>query len=276
MTKPGEDEAGMSKRLSRRDFLGLAGMATVAGSLTCIGGLIGYLAIKGVGRVTPRVATVPAPTPTETRPARVKQIERPPVTTRAEWGARAPDHKAENENGFYSLDNAEGWRAYEGDLREMYRTVVVHHAAEYEVDDQTTMKFIQDLHMDKRKWADIGYHFGVGRTGQVFEGRDLGVRGTHTEGFNTGSVGVVFFGHFERYAPTPEQLEAGRQLIDWLALRLELTHLAGHRDFNDFTECPGKYMIPSLPALANSAGLIYGTGGYQPPPEQLITPTPEG
>jgi hypothetical protein len=138
------------------------------------------------------------------------------------------------------------------------------------------MQYIQLLHMGKRQWADIGYHFGVGRSGQIFEGRDLAVRGTHTEGYNTGSVGVVFFGHLDRYAPTREQLDAGRRLIDWLALRLELTHLAGHHDFNDFTECPGEYMYPVLPLLAISAGLIYGTGGYEPPPEQLITPTPEG
>ena len=267
----------MTKRLSRRDFLGLAGMTTVASSLTCIGGVIGYLGWRHFNRAAPP-DEIPTPilTPAGTRPAYLKQIERPPVVTRLEWGARAPYHEAENEKGFYSLDNVEGWREYEGDLRAMYRTVVVHHAAEYKDDDPTTMKYIQDLHMDDRKWADIGYHFGVGRTGQIFEGRTMSARGAHTEHYNTGSVGVVFFGHFERYAPTPEQLEAGRQFIDWLALRLELTHLAGHHDFNDFTKCPGKYMIPSLPVLAISAGLIYGTGGYQPPPEQLITPTPAG
>jgi hypothetical protein len=59
-----------------------------------------------------------------------------------------------------------------------------------------------------------------------------------------------------------------------LALRLELTHLAGHGEFNDFTDCPGRNLNYYLDALAGSAGLVRGTGGYRPPLEQQITPTP--
>jgi hypothetical protein len=262
------------KHYSRRDFLGLAGMAAVAGSLSCIGGVVGYLILKQATRSSPAVGDQPMPsTP---RAARIKQIDRPEIITRAEWGAREPDHSAENESGFYSLDNVEGWREYEGDLRDIYRTAVVHHSVIYEGDDLTTMQEIQKEHMELRKWADIAYHFGVGQSGQVFEGRALNARGTHVEHFNTGSVGVVFFGNFQIIQPTPEQIDAGRRLIDWLALRLELTHLAGHSDFNDFTVCPGKNLRPYLAAFAVSAGLVLGTGGYQPSPEQLITPTPEG
>jgi hypothetical protein len=262
------------KHYSRRDFLGLAGMAAVAGGLSCIGGIVGYLILKQATRSSPTAADEPASsTP---RPNRIKQIDRPLIITRAEWGAREPDHAAENELGFYSLENVEGWRDYEGDLRAIYRTVVVHHSVIYEVDDLTTMQEIQKEHMDLRKWADIAYHFGIGQSGQVFEGRALSVRGTHVEHFNTGSVGVVFFGNFQEIQPTPEQIDAGRRLIDWLALRLELTHLAGHSDFNSFTVCPGANLHPYLAAFAVSAGLVLGTGGYQPSQEQLITPTPEG
>jgi hypothetical protein len=262
------------KHYSRRDFLGLTGMAAVAGGLSCIGGIVGYLILKEATRSSPAAATLP--TPSAPRANRIKQIDRPEIITRAGWSARAPDHAAENEPGFYSLDNAEGWRDYEGDLRAIYRTVVVHHSVIYETDDLTTMQEIQKEHMDLRKWADIGYHFGVGQSGQVFEGRALNARGTHVEHFNTGSVGVVFFGNFQFIQPTPEQIDAGRRLIDWLALRLELTHLAGHSDFNDFTVCPGNNLRPYLAAFAVSAGLVLGTGGYEPSPEQLITPTPEG
>jgi hypothetical protein len=256
--------------MSRRDFLGLAGMAAVGGGISCVGSVLGYLVLDRMVRPG-RAAALP-PTPDPTRAARIKQIERPYITPRAEWNAREPDHDAENEKGFYSSENPEGWREYEGDLRLIYRTVVVHHSVVYEDDDITTMRAIQDLHMDERKWADIGYHFGVGRSGQVFEGRDLKIRGTHVQGYNTGSVGVVFLGDFELYSPTPEQIGAGARLIDWLALRLELTHLAGHRDFNPFTECPGTTMLPYLSVLADSAGLLLGTGGYQP--DETATATP--
>lgn len=256
--------------VSRRDFLGIAGLAAIAGGIACSGGLLGYLALD---RLT-RAGKQPTPSPTAPRPLTVKQIDRPPIVTRADWGARAPDHDAENEPGFYSLTNVEGWRDYEGDLRAIYRTVVVHHSVLVETDDPATMRAVQEQHMDLRKWADIAYHFGVGRSGVVFEGRDLMARGTHVEQFNTGSVGVVFFGDFQRELPSQPQLDQGRALINWLALRLELTHLAGHHDFNEFTDCPGAHMTPYLEMFAESAGLVPGTGGYQPPAEQLITPTP--
>jgi N-acetylmuramoyl-L-alanine amidase len=137
------------------------------------------------------------------------------------------------------------------------------------------VRFIQNLHMDERGWADLAYHYLVGKTGTIYEGRALNVRGTHTAGYNTGSVGVVFLGYLHLEQPTPEQLFEGRHLIDWLALRLELTHLAGHYEFNEETVCPGRFMIPHLAEFAAAAGLVLGTGGYAPPPEQLITPTPD-
>jgi N-acetylmuramoyl-L-alanine amidase len=269
------------KELSRRDFLGLAGMTAVAGGLTCIGGIAGYLIFREATKEAPPVSisaaatSIPsAPAPSSPRPDRLKQIDRPEIITRAEWGAREPNHEAEYEAGTYSLSNPLGWRVYEGDLRDDYETVVVHHSVLIESDDVSTMQRIQREHMDLRGWADVGYHFGVGRSGQVFEGRDLSVRGTPVEHFNTGSVGVVFFGDLDTTEPTSEQISAGQRLIDWLALRLELTHLAGHRQFNSGTDCPGLYMLAYLPLLAQSAGLVVGTGGYVPPPEQLLTPTP--
>ncbi|WP_119072178.1 N-acetylmuramoyl-L-alanine amidase [Aggregatilinea lenta] len=246
--------------LTRRRFLGLAGITSLAAGLTCATGAAGYFLLSAVRRS--HGAADPSPTP---RPLSLKQIERPVITSRTDWGAREPNHEARNESGFYSLLNEEGWREYEGDLRATYTTVVVHHSVILETADDATMREIQDLHMDDRGWADIAYHFGVGTTGAVFEGRALDVRGTHVEGANTGSVGVVFFGNFEETVPTAEQLGAGEDLINWLALRLELTHLAGHMDFNDFTDCPGRNLSYYLEALAQSAGLELGTGGYVEP-----------
>ncbi|MGQ9851624.1 MAG: peptidoglycan recognition protein family protein [Aggregatilineaceae bacterium] len=245
-------------RLTRRDLLGLAGMAAAGSGLACLGTVLGYLALD---RLTNASRSTPLPSPAP-RPLLLKQIDRPGILTRQDWGAREPDHEAPNETGFFSADNPDGWRVYDEDLRTVYRTVVIHHSVLYESDDLSTMRAIQDQHMDLRGWADIAYHFGVGQSGQVFEGRSLAVRGTHVEGFNTGSVGVVFLGNFQVNYPTSLQLEAGRRLIDWLALRLELTHLAGHSDFNGTTDCPGQHLRELLPMLAQSAGLALGTGGY--------------
>lgn len=251
----------MSRRqqVTRRQALVLAGIGAVAGGIACSGSALTYLLLRGAASSAQR-DTVPTPA----RSTQVKHIERPPITTRQEWNARPPNHDAPNEAGYFSAENAEGWLDYPGDLRDVYRTVVVHHSVEYETDDITTVREIQALHMDDRGWADIAYHFAVGQSGQVFEGRALNARGTHVEGYNTGSVGVVFLGDFDAGFPTPTQLEEGRRLINWLALRLELTHLASHHDFNEDTVCPGAHMIPNLAGLAASAGLVLGTGGYAP------------
>lgn len=249
----------MTKKVSRRRFLTCLGIGTAATGLACAGSAVGYLLLGSPKTDSPRAQTSSA------RPSYIKEISRPAILPRAGWNARTPNHEAENEAGFYAADNPEGWLTYEGDLRLVYRTVVIHHSALYEVDDETTIRAIQTKHMDERKWADIAYHFGVGKTGQVFEGRDLAVRGTHVEYHNTGSVGLVFFGSFDEEFPTPEQIETGQRLINWLALRLELTHLAGHRDFNDITVCPGHNLYTQLDKFAKAAGLVLGTAGYQSP-----------
>jgi len=254
--------------LTRRDFLGVAGLSALVGGMACVGGTFGYLVLDRLAR-----RSTPTPAPPTVPPDRVKLIDRPPIISRAEWGARPVDHTAVYEFDFFSATNAEGWLEYTGDLRDIYRTVVVHHSVEYETDDVTTMRIVQDLHMDDNGWADIGYHFGVGQAGGVYEGRALNARGTHVEGYNTGSVGVVLLGDFEIDFPSAVQVEAARRLIDWLALRLELTHLAGHRDFNPTTQCPGAHLYPMLASLALSAGLTLGTGGYLPP-DPLATASP--
>lgn len=252
--------------LSRRDFLAFASLAIGTGAALCGAGTIGlyWLLTSDTGEDALSYATTtPGP-----RLAINKNMAQPRVVYRAEWGAREVDLDAENEHGVYSPDNPEGWREYEGDLRDNYQTVVIHHSATYEVDDVNTMRFVQLLHMDDRGWADIGYHFCVGKTGTIFEGRLLRVRGTHTAGYNTGSVGVCLLGNFDEEEPTQDQLSAAHALVNWLALRLRLTHLAGHRDFNDLTVCPGANLYPLLIDFAASAGLLLGTDGY-------IGPTPD-
>lgn len=254
-------------RLTRRELLALMGVSAAAAGVSGAGGAL-YLLLNSWRGAAPEGTPFVSPSP-PARPAQIKRIDRPPIVARADWGAREPDHNAANETGFASADNAEGWLDYPGDLRDVYRTVVVHHSVLYEEDDAMTMREIQAEHMDKRRWADVGYHFGVGRSGAVFEGRSLRARGTHVAGYNTGSAGVVFFGNFQEQTPTPQQLEAGTSLINWLALRLELTHLAGHSEFNPWSECPGANMVYYLDALAESAGLARGTGGYQDPDDAL-------
>lgn len=248
--------------LSRRQML--LAMGTTAGAVFLFGGasLAGLLLLRRERQDAPPARlTVEA---IETIPSQAT-IEAPRMVPREDWGALAPNHEARNESGFYRPDNAQGWRVYEGDLATHYQTVVIHHTAFYMDTDLRTLLEVQRLHRADRGWADIAYHFLVGRTGIIYMGRDWTVRGTHVGGYNTGSLGVALLGNFARQQPTEEQTLSTQRLVTWAAKRLQLTHLAGHSAFNAGTACPGTNLAPYLTQWATLAGLRIGTEGYRPP-----------
>lgn len=116
------------------------------------------------------------------------------------------------------------------------------------MDNNTTAQKVAEVrrwHMQERKWSDIGYHFLIDRDGTVAHGRLLERTGAHTQGRNTGTVGIALFGGHgssaaDKFAEnfTPAQDRALRALID----RLRATHgrlaLSGHNQWAA-KACPG-------------------------------------
>jgi len=187
----------------------------------------------------------------------------PGIIARHDWHAQEPDFNSRGEHGVYdSTTNKDGWRIYERPLREVLKTIVVHHSA---LPTNLGVAEIQKLHMQERGYADIGYHFVIDPDGVIFEGRNISVRGAHTSGHNTGSIGVVLLGNFEESAPNDRQYNSLRNLIHQLALKYKITRLAGHRDFHpDKTVCPGAELERKLPSLAAEFGMIFGTENGAP------------
>ncbi len=187
------------------------------------------------------------------------------IVGRDDWGALPVDISARNEGGYYEKDsNPQGRYVYGGDLRESYQTLVIHHSAFYKANGLATVLEVQRLHRNDRGWADVGYHFMVDGTGKIYEGRSLAVRGVHTAGHNTGSAGVCLLGDFRTRPPSTIQWDASIKLSRWLVSELQLTHLAGHSQFNVGTECPGAAVLKQLADLAELVGVEYGTDGYVP------------
>lgn len=248
------------RKFTRRDILaglGIGGLgAWVAGIL---GGFAGRAYLNRQASepqivIGPNEATPPTATFTPDL--------RPPIVSRAEWGALSPNHQAYNEFGFYP-ERRNGWRAYEGDLRDVYQTVIIHHSVEYDRTDRLTMLKIQQLHRVDRGWADIAYHYLIGKDGDIYAGRDIGVRGTHVGGYNTGSLGVCLLGNFMVQTPTQAQIRSAHRLLKWLAVELALTHIATHKSFNAETVCPGDNLTPYIEEFAQSSNLQIGTDGYE-------------
>lgn len=187
------------------------------------------------------------------------------LITRDGWGAAsAPQYVTGGESGPFDAEaNPAGWLVYPEPLDGWLKSVVVHHSA---LEFYHGPQAIQRLHMRQRGWADVGYHFLVDGLGQLYEGRRLNIRGAHTGGFNTGSVGVCLLGNFDVVEPAAAQLATLRTLAGHLRDAFTVTHLAGHRDFQpEATTCPGASLWPLLPELAAELELAFGTAGYVPP-----------
>ncbi len=252
---------GISRRELLAWLIGLGGLAT-SGACS-LGGLLVFLARRAQSPAAqPTDTPMPTPNLTPTAPPLP-----PDVIRRADWNALPPDHTAEEEFGFASAENPTGWYVYEGDLAAIYTTAVIHHSFPL-LRDSGTMRALQDIHRNVRRWADIGYHFGIDGAGKVYEGRDIRVRGASVAGYNTGTLGIVLMGNFEVESPSSAQLVALQRLLYWLKQTYRLTHLAGHYEFNPTTVCPGANMRPYLNLLADSLALRRGTGGYVPPKVQ--------
>lgn len=132
-------------------------------------------------------------------------------------------------------------------------SIVIHHTDEFplensindfEVEDPdylAVVKEIQRQHMVDKGWSDIAYHFLIAPDGTIYEGRDLRVRGTHTEGFNTGQVGIALIGNYDGDDPSPEQVQALESLVASLSESYGIGCLGQHNHFNS-TACPGDHL----------------------------------
>lgn len=250
--------------LSRRQMLAFLGGLGLGGVLAACGGLgvlLWWWSRPPASTDVPPLPTAQlaqaTPPPTATVPPPPPQ----PFVSREAWGALPVNHEAANENGFYSAENREGWRVYD-DLYTAYQTLVVHHSVIEADSDLATVREVQALHQGERGWADVGYHFLIGKDGALYEGRTLAARGVHVAGYNTGSVGVCLLGNLSNSEPTPAQWQMLIQVCLWLKGLLGLTHLAAHRDFNPMTACPGDTLWAAMDTLAQGVGLERGTGGY--------------
>jgi flagellar hook assembly protein FlgD len=180
-----------------------------------------------------------------------------------------------------------GWAANEKIVRAKpqvapaLRFAIVHHTvnanAYTRAEAPAIVRGIETYHVKGNGWNDIGYNFLIDRFGTVYEGRgggiDRPVIGAHSEGFNTGSVGVALIGTYSSVSPTAAQKQA---LVNLLAWRLDVAHvdplsfvafrslgnsrfhrgapvtlrvISGHRD-TYFTSCPGNVLYGQLPSIA--------------------------
>ncbi|XP_069684132.1 peptidoglycan-recognition protein SB1-like [Periplaneta americana] len=111
-----------------------------------------------------------------------------------------------------------------------------------------SMRGMQNYHKNDRKWDDIGYHFCIGGTGQVYQGRGWDIEGVHSPNYNHRSVGISFIGDFTNKLPTAKMLQLAKSLINCGVKRNSIAAnytLLGHRQVR-ITDCPGNALFKEI------------------------------
>jgi N-acetyl-anhydromuramyl-L-alanine amidase AmpD len=126
--------------------------------------------------------------------------------------------------------------------------ITVHHdgmSPFYDADQSSSaarLESIRRSHRDGNRWADIGYHFAIDRSGRVWECRSLAYQGAHVGNHNEGNIGVLVMGNFDQQTPSSRQLDALNAHLSHLMRihRVPLTRVATHREWETArTACPG-------------------------------------
>ena len=128
--------------------------------------------------------------------------------------------------------------------------IVIHHTAVADMAKGGTAAQIHAMHR-QNGWAGIGYHYFIRPDGMIEQGRRPPMVGAHAWQNNQNTVGVCLAGDFNINRPTPAQMRAVKDLVARLCRRYGLSPekrgvIVGHRDLNEDTSCPGRYLYPRL------------------------------
>lgn len=112
------------------------------------------------------------------------------------------------------------------------------------------IELVRSIHVDRRGWGDLGYHFVIDRAGRVWEGRDIRFQGAHVKDNNEHNIGVMVLGNFDKQRPSDAQLRSLVRTVHTLAQRYRVpTHrVQTHQEINP-TACPGRMLQPRITSL---------------------------
>ncbi|MGY2259428.1 N-acetylmuramoyl-L-alanine amidase [Pseudomonas sp. SDO55104_S430] len=139
-----------------------------------------------------------------------------------------------------------------------YSMIALHHAGRSHgcAPGAAQMLDIQKGHLSQ-KYDDIGYHYGIDCTGQIFEGRDIRLQGSSVLKFNKGLIGIVLLENLT----TPE--EGG----DWIAKGRVALDSIGYNTTNIIPSAQITALMHLINAL-KSVFVIKHFGGHREFPGQ--------
>lgn len=128
-----------------------------------------------------------------------------------------------------------------------------------------TKKRAQELHRAyqaqhvNQGYGDIGYHFSMDDYGRFYQLRPVRYKGAHTKKHNSGNIGIMVHGNYDRDGVNGAQRASLKWLFQGGFLILtgvpedELRLVRGHDEWPDnSTACPGKSLMWQLVKLRNT------------------------
>lgn len=111
--------------------------------------------------------------------------------------------------------------------------IFVHHTGgtdKYPLADTShhTASIVESYHLS-RGWDGIGYHYFIGKDGDVWLGRPEHRNGAHVRGYNSKSIGICLAGNFDATMPTKEQEESLTKLLREVSERNNISMITPHR-----------------------------------------------
>lgn len=122
-----------------------------------------------------------------------------------------------------------------------WKHIIIHHTK-----NRKTIQQVIQNHVIERKFSEIGYHFLIGKRGQIYYARELSKAGAHTYHYNQNSIGIGLFGNLDETKPTENQLISLQSLISTLTKQFPITQILGHNQAA-FEKLSGKYFKLNLP-----------------------------
>jgi len=104
-----------------------------------------------------------------------------------------------------------------------YINIILHHTG-----NTKTIQDIIDLHVKKKHFSSIGYHFLISKSGKIYLSRELKYAGAHTYLYNRNSIGIAFLGNYDKEELTQKQILALEKLIVSLKKNYPIKRLLGH------------------------------------------------
>ncbi|OGR53098.1 MAG: hypothetical protein A2049_05105 [Elusimicrobia bacterium GWA2_62_23] len=115
------------------------------------------------------------------------------------------------------------------------------------------VQFIQDYHQNAKEWIDIGYHFVIDPSGNIFEGRPIGVLGAHVVRRNPGNVGISIIGNYHPPVNNPVTrasldsfVSVGGYVKDTYSVHVSSFY--AHREIGN-SDCPGDGLYAKKPEI---------------------------